>query len=229
MCLFFQDIIKKYHKRSIFNKIRPALLLNKSVLKKLTGIFLFAILLVTQVKGQLKPYGGPQLTGFKALLSTINGTFTYPENFTEVKPPNNEKLPFQYGLKMDDADLEIWFQVNSVRAEWQRFEANKQGADPDSSYTKVAADEALTMSGRNDYITRSIPPYILDRYNADEGRSYLLTLADLPATKHYQYALLIVLHKNHYGNMVVACLTNEKGPAFYRNVNQLKHCFRFNN
>jgi hypothetical protein len=113
--------------------------------------------------------------------------------------------------------------------DWQRYEANKQLPNPDSLYTKTANDEAMLMSGSNEYITRKVPPYILDRYNADAGRSYLLNLVSLPATKNYQYALLIVLHKNHYGNIVVACLTNEKGPSFFRNINKLKYSFRFNN
>jgi hypothetical protein len=198
-------------------------------LKKLLGTFLCSILLVTLVMGQGKPIPSQQLNGFKDLLSNINGTFTLPDNFTEVKPPNNEKLPFQYGVKLPDVDFEIWFQVNSVRADWQRYDANKQLLNPDSSYNKTATDEAMIMSGSKDYISRPMPPYILNRYNADEGRSYLITLADMPATKHYQYALIIVLHKNHYGNILVACLTNEKGPTFFKNINQLRNCFKFNN
>lgn len=187
------------------------------------------MLFATCVMGQSKPFTSRQLSGFKDLLSTINGTFTFPENFTEVKPPNNNKLPFQYGLKLPDVDFEIWFQVNSVKADWQRYDAGKQQTNPDSLYNKTAADEALIMSGSKDYISRPMPPYILDRYNADEGRSYLLTLIDLPATRHYQYALLIVLHKNHYGNILVACLTNDKGPGFFKKINQLRYCFNFNN
>ena len=184
---------------------------------------------IPYVKAQNKPFSSPQLNSFKDLLSTIDGTFTFPENFAEVKPLNNEKLPFQYGIKLADADFEIWFQASSIKADWQRFETSKQGTNPDSLYNKIAADEAFAMSGSKDYISRILPPYILDRYNADEGRSYLLSLTDMPATKHYLYALLIVLHKNHAGNIVIACLTNEKGPAFFKNINQLRYCFKFNN
>jgi len=198
-------------------------------MKKLLGILVCLILGITHVIGQSKSFTSPALNGFKELLNGINATFNVPENFVEIKPANSEKLTFQYGLKIPDADFEIWFQVNSVKGDWQRYEANKQLANPDSSYNKIATDEALVMSGSKDFMSRPMPAYILDRYNADEGRSYLITLAaDMPATKHYQYALIIVLHKNHYGNIVVACLTNEKGPTFFKNINQLRYCFKFN-
>lgn len=178
---------------------------------------------------QSKPVPGQQLTGFKNLLSGINGTFTLPENFTEVKIANSDKLPFQYGLKLPNADCEVWFQVNSVKADWQKFEkAGNQGANPDSSYLNTATEEAKTLCGTNDILSRPMPTRILESYNADEGRSYFITLADLPETRHYQYALLIVLHKNHYGNIVAAFLTNDKGPAFFKNINKLRYCFRFN-
>ena len=198
-------------------------------MKKLSGVFLYLMVMACCVMGQSKPFSSQSLTGFKDLLSGINGSFTFPENFTEVRPPNNEKLPFQYGLKFPDSDCEIWFQVNSIKGEWSRFEkGGKQGTNPDSTYIKTASDEALAMGGTTDFLSRPMPQRILDSYNADEGRSYLVTLADQPETKHYQYALLIVLHKNHYGNIVVACFTNEKGPTFFKNINKLRYCFKFN-
>ena len=197
-------------------------------MKKLFGI-VYCVMMASLVMGQSKLFSSQSLSGFKDLLSGINGSFTFPENFTEVRPPNNEKLPFQYGLKYPDSDCEIWFQVNSIKAEWSRFEkGGKQGANPDSTYIKTASDEALAMGGTMDFLSRPMPQRILESYNADEGRSYLVTLADQPETKHYQYALLIVLHKNHYGNIVVACLTNEKGPSFFKNINKLRYCFKFN-
>jgi hypothetical protein len=192
-------------------------------------LLFFTMVFIPCAMAQSKPFSSPLLNGFKDLLAGINGNFTFPDGFNEVKPPNDEKLPFQYGLKIPDADFEIWFQVNAVRADWQRFEkSGKQGQNPDSSYVKTAVDQAVTMAGANDYITRNMPAYVLNSYNADEGRSYLINLIDLPVTRHFQYALLIVLHKNHYGNIVVVCLTNDKGPSFFRNINKLRYCFKFN-
>lgn len=196
-------------------------------------MFFCIVLMASQSKAQSKPTPSPQLMGFKELLSRIDATFTFPEGVKEIMPPNNEKLPFQYGLKMPDADCEIWLQVNSVKADWQRYEkenseAGKQLINPDSLYAKMAAEQAAILAGDNNFIIRNMPPYTLDVYHADEGRSYLLTLVDLAATKHYQYALLIVLNKNHYGNIIAACFTNDKGPAFFKNLNKLKSCLKFN-
>jgi hypothetical protein len=197
--------------------------------KKLSIILLCLVITTTLAIGQVKPVASQQLEGFKELLSGINGSFTLPDNFTEVKPPNSDKLPFQYGLKFPDDETVVWFQVNSVKAEWLRYEKNgKQGLNPDSAYIKTASDEANSMASTKYILSRSMPQRILDAYNADEGRSYLVSLADMPETKGFQYALLIVLHKNHYGNIVVACLTNERGPAFFRNINKLRYCFKFN-
>ena len=191
-------------------------------------LYLCFAVLPQLVLAQNKPTSA-QLNGFKALLSDINGTFALPEGFKEVMPPSNNKLPFQFGLKMLDADFEIWFEVNSVKADWQRYETNKQTTNPDSLYRKIAAEQATIMSGSPDYITRELPPSMLERYNADEGRSYFFALTDLPATNHYQYALIIVLQKNHYGNILAVCFGNERGPSFYKNATKLKGCFRFIN
>lgn len=187
------------------------------------------VLFAPCVAAQSKPAQTAQISDFKDLLAGINGSFTFPDNFVEVKSLSTDKVAFQYGIKQQDAEFEIWFQVNSLKADWQKYETTRQGINPDSLYTKVAADDALALSGSKDYLSRPMPPSVLERYNADAGRSYLLTLADLPATKHYQYALLIVLQKSRYGNIMVACLTNDKGPAFFRNINQLRYCFKFNN
>jgi WD40 repeat protein len=194
-------------------------------------MFFCLVVIIPCAMGQSKPVPSQQLTGFINLLSNINATFLYPEDFKELKLLNNEKLPFQYGLKLPDADFEIWFQVNSVKADWQRYEndAVKQLTNPDSLYIKTATDEAKILGGTSDYLIRILSQSMLDRYNADEGRSYLITLMDLPTTKHYQYALLIVLHKNGYGNIIAVCLGNDKGPAFFKNISKLKDCFKFNN
>ncbi|EHQ28207.1 hypothetical protein Mucpa_4116 [Mucilaginibacter paludis DSM 18603] len=195
-------------------------------------MLLYVVLMASQVVAQSKPTSSPQLSGFRELLSNIKATFTLPEGFKETTPPNNEKLPFQYGVENPDADCEIWFQVNSVKAEWQRHERDKADAvrqliNPDSLYIKTVEDEAAIMSSENNYIARNIPTYILDQYNADEGRSYLLALTDLPATKHYQYALLIALNKKRTGNIIMACLTNERGPYFFKTISKLKRCLKF--
>ena len=187
------------------------------------------MLMASNLMGQSKFVTSPQLAGFKELITGINGSITIPESFTETRAPNNDKLPFQYGLKFPDADCEVWFQVNSVKSEWQKFEkVGKLGLNPDSSYLKLAAEEAKVMSGSEQFLSRPMPSRILESYNADEGRSYFITLADLPETKNYQYALIIVLHKNRQGSVVAVCLTNDKGPTFFRNINKLRYCFRFN-
>ena len=109
------------------------------------------------------------------------------------------------------------FQVKSLKENWANYnkEQNSQ-TNPDSLYNRIGEATAITLSGDKDYYIKVIPSDILARYNADLGKSYLLTLLDVAATKHYKYALLITLQKNHTGSIMVVCFTNEKGPEFFR-------------
>jgi hypothetical protein len=54
-----------------------------------------------------------------------------------------------------------------------------------------------------------------------------LNLLDFPATKHYKYALLIALQRNHTGTIMAVCFTNDKGPEFFKNVDRASNCLKF--
>ena len=102
-----------------------------------------------------------------------------------------------------------------------------QLANPDSVYTAIGAAQSSAFTGLKKNAVIVIPPDVLSRYNADEGKSYMLTLLDMPVTRHYRYALLITLHKNHTGTITAVCFTNEKGPEFFKNINQADGCIKF--
>lgn len=86
---------------------------------------------------------------------------------------------------------------------------------------------ARTFSGENQFDVRTIPSKVLKRYNADAGKSYLLSLQDFDQTKHYKYALLITLQKNHTGTIMAVCFTNDKGPEFFKNIDKASYCVKF--
>lgn len=193
----------------------------------LFSLFVFA----TMAIAMQSPPPGHELKVFKELLTNINAYFVFPEGFNEVKPIKNEKFPCQYALQLPDNDFEIRFQVNQLKSEWRNYEQEKgDRTNPDSLYNKQAIAEAKSLAGTDGkYFARNIPPSVLQQYNADLGKSYFLTLADSPETNHYQYALMVVLQKNHDGNIIVVCFGNERGPAFFKNINKLKDCLKFNN
>jgi hypothetical protein len=146
--------------------------------------------------------------------------------------PNDEDFSFDYALELPGKDFEIWFQVKSEKENWASFihnqnAPNAQLANPDSAYNDWGKAHAITFTGDQTYYAVSIPPDVLARYNADAGKSYLLTLLDLPQTKHYKYALLITLQKNHTGTIMAVCFTNDKGPEFYKNINLASNCLKF--
>ena len=87
-------------------------------------------------------------------------------------------------------------------------------------------DYAMDVPGR-DFYQKTLPPEVLKRYNADAGKSYLLTLLDKPETKRYRYALLIALQKYHTGTALMVCFTNQKGPAFYKYIEQAGESLTF--
>ncbi|WP_066006093.1 hypothetical protein [Mucilaginibacter sp. PPCGB 2223] len=179
--------------------------------------------------GQQTQPTGRDLKVFRELLANINATFVPPDGFDELKPNASDKFSCNYALKLSDADFEVRFQVNSLKSDWKNFEKNKgDKINPDSLYSKVAATEVKALAGDGRVFLRPVPPSYLQQYNADLGRSYFFSLADSPETNHYQYGLMVVLQKNHYGNICVACFSNERGPAFFKNINKLKDCIKFN-
>jgi hypothetical protein len=158
--------------------------------------------------------------------------FVLPPDFKELPATNNENFSFDYAMTMPGQDFEIWIRTHSLKPEWKSYEqvkniTGKSLANPDSAYIETAWAHAAALSDDGKVFTRSLPDYMLDNYNANAGKTYLLNLADLPETKHYKYALLIALQKDHTGYLMAVCLTNEKGPEFFRKINKARDCMRF--
>jgi hypothetical protein len=173
-----------------------------------------------------------QLKEFYHLAADAGVSFTYPKGFREIKAPDDEYFSFDYAMELPGKDFEIWFQVKSQKENWDSYEhtQNSQSArqaNPDSLYTGIGAAQAIAFTGDKQYFVRNMPPDILAKYKADAGKSYLLTLLDLPETKHYKYALLITLQKNHTGTILAVCFTNVKGPEFFKNMDRACQSVKF--
>ncbi|WP_295653384.1 hypothetical protein [uncultured Mucilaginibacter sp.] len=183
------------------------------------------------VSAQNSQNDSQQLKKFKEHLASIDASFVLPEGFTEVKPENSDKTAYEYALTMPNDDFEIRFQVNDLKREWKKFQRGKSGANtinPDSLYSKIAMDQVNSLSDQGPSFNRPFPARIMQFYNVDIGHSYFFSLANNDLTKHYQYALLVVIQKNHYGTISVVCLSNEKGPEFFKKINKLRNCLKFN-
>ncbi|MEB0302593.1 hypothetical protein, partial [Mucilaginibacter sp. 5C4] len=87
--------------------------------------------------------------------------------------------------------------------------------------------QAQAFTGDNNYLMRNIPPKYLAKYNGDAGRTYLLNLPDEQVTKHYKYALLLTLQKDHTGTILAVCFSNEKGPEFFKDIDKASSCIKF--
>jgi len=184
------------------------------------------------VAQQTKVEGSAQFREFSQLLNQASVVFTFPKGFKEIAAVNNEDFSFDYAMQMPGKDFEVWFQVKSQKENWASYERSdsdngKQLANPDSLYKDMGKAHASAFTGDNNYFVRNMPQNVLDRYNADAGKSYLLNLLDLPATKHYKYALLITLQRNHTGTIVMVCFTNEKDPEFFKNIDRATNCLKF--
>jgi len=171
--------------------------------------------------------GSSQFKNFSKLLAQANVTFTFPKGFKEIPAVNNEDFFFDYAMQIPGQDFEIWFQVKSLKQNWLSVERNHEQENPDSSYLKAGKALATSFTGEQDNFIRSIPQHVLVRYRADAGKSYLLNLEDRPETKHYKYALLITLQRNHVGTITAVCFTNEKDPEFFRNIDKASNCLKF--
>lgn len=222
--------------------------INKTILKQikqilLTGILLFCIApvfaqakkhpiqkkLVKQV--QKSPYVTPQLKAFLQSAAAASVNFNFPPGFKEIKAPNNEDYSFDYGMDMPGKEFEIWLQVKSLKENWASYQRtinnNNKLANPDSLYLGLGSAQAAAFTGSRDFTVRNIPERIVARYNADAGKSYLLSLPDMAITKHYKYALLVVLQKDHTGTILAICFANEKGPEFFKDMDRASNCVKF--
>jgi hypothetical protein len=173
-----------------------------------------------------------QLNAFRQLAAGANVSFIFPKGFRETKAPNNEDLSFDYAIELPGREFEIWFQVRSQKANWASYQQTlnntaRQQANPDSLYIGMGAAQAAAFTGETVNPARDIPPNVVARYGANNGKSYLLNLQDMPITKHYKYALLITLQKNHTGSLMAVCLSNEKGPEFFKNIDKASNSIRF--
>ena len=173
-----------------------------------------------------------QLKDFFRLAAQASVTFVYPPGFREIAAPNDSDFSFDYALELPGKGFEVWFQVKSEKEDWFNFirtqnSRNAQMENPDSVYIDMGRAMASSFTGDQSWFVKNIPPDVLAHYNADAGKSYLLTLLDLPQTKRYKYALLITLQKNHTGTIIAVCFTNQKSPEFYQNLNRASHCLKF--
>ncbi len=175
----------------------------------------------------------PDHKKFYQLLKEANLKFSYPAGFREIPPVDNEDFSYDFAMQLPDKDFEVWLQVKSQRQNWASYEnamrdnSHKELANPDSMYVDMSKADATTLSADNNILVRNMPPEVLSKYNADAGKSYLINLPDLDVTKHYKYALLVALQKNHTGTLIAVYFTNEKDADFYRAVYRAAHCLRF--
>jgi hypothetical protein len=173
-----------------------------------------------------------QLNDFHHLLADAGLNFTFPAGFIAIPAINNEDFSFDYALSLPGKDFEVWYQVKSQKQNWISYEHTKNDkktalANPDSLYLDMGRANAIALTGDNNFMIRNLPPQVLARYNADAGKSCLLNLLDMPVTKHYKYALLITLQKNHTGTLMAIYFTNNKDPDFYQYVSRAGRCLRF--
>lgn len=192
----------------------------------LWGILL--LFLAVPVAAQVSRSRVGQYKIFNSALAQVDLAFTFPEGFKEIKPPNTGNFPFEYALALPGSDFEIWLRVNTQK-ENEKLLADKNihVANPDSLFISIAQDQIAAFTAEKNYVRRNLPQYILERYNADAGSVYLLSIADSPITKHYKYGFLTILQKNKSGTVLAVCFTNEKGPGFFKNMNKAGNCLKF--
>jgi len=177
----------------------------------------------------------PQLKDFYGFAAEANVLFNFPAGFKELEATDDEDFSFDYAMGLPGKDFEIWLQVKSQKKNWDSYQYNynmpgQKLEHPDSAYKAMGLSHVSEFSSGDDQPdVRCLLPKVLKRYNADEGKSYLISLQDSETTKHFKYALLIALQKNHTGTIIMVCFTNDKGPEFFKNVDKASHSVRFKN
>ena len=175
-----------------------------------------------------------QLKDFKQLAADANIYFKFPSGygFKEIPVLNDEDYSFDYCMEIPGKEFEIWFQVKSLKDDYIAYERLRNDRSnrlesPDSSYIRIARAQASSLSDDPHFFMRNISSDVLVRFSANAGKSYLLNLTDQLETKHYKYALLLALEKDHVGSILAICFTNDKNPEFFKNVNRISYYIKF--
>ena len=173
-----------------------------------------------------------ELKSFDKKLNKAKMAFIFPAGFKEVKSTDTDNYNFDYGIITPESDFEVWFKVQSQKDSWNSYLKAKNDnhvVHPDSVYNEMGLAQAKAFKGDKDPIERRIPADLLTRYyNADLGKTYLVNLPDAAATKHYKFAMVVVMQKTKTGVALAVCFANELGPGFFKNLNKASSCLKFN-
>ncbi|PJJ84000.1 hypothetical protein CLV57_0998 [Mucilaginibacter auburnensis] len=203
--------------------------MNKTLFKTISFIILMALTCTAAcvfAQGTSLDNGN-QYKAFQKTLNKVGISFIFPEGFKEIKAVNTRNLKFNYAMELPGKDFEIWFRVNSVKDNKQLLNENRLRVNPDSAYAYIIKQQAGVFTNDNEWLTRQIPETLLNRYNANVGKTYLVNLSDSPVTKHYKYALLITMAKFNAGSILAVCLSNDRGPEFFKNMFEASDCMKF--
>jgi hypothetical protein len=168
------------------------------------------------------------LKRFDKKLTKANMSFIFPLGFKEVKSTDSDN--FDYGIITPEGDCEIWFKVQSQKDSWNSYLKAKNDnrvVHSDSVYSEIGLSQAKAFKSDKAPLERIIPTSLLTRYNADLGKTYLVNLPDAAATKHFKYAMVVVMQKNKTGVALAVCFANELGPGFFKNLNKASSCLKF--
>lgn len=141
-----------------------------------------------------------------------------PAKFWVIHPVQNPAMPYDFGLRSTREEFEVWFRVDRTE--------NVPGGD--SIAVAAAQKQVPEISADPKYIAKTIPPEIMQEFfNADLGHSFAVTLKRGHRTRNYRYGLLLVVQKSQSASLTMLFLSNENGPAFYRNVNGIFYTVKF--
>jgi len=190
-----------------------------------SGLMFFIRPAIAQVRNSTIQH---QVRDFGKDLADAGLSFTLPTGFKEIKGNFNDDLACDYAIEIADGGFEIWFQARPIKDNRPFVRLRDKQVATDSLYLEMGRAQASALVGDKNYLIRNIPHYSLARYNADAGKTFLLNLPDSPTTKHYKYAMVVVLQRNHVGTLTATCLANELGPVFFKDVNMASSCIKFN-
>lgn len=205
------------------------LLMNTYLLK--TCRFIIAILLaclsMPAIAQGNRVDNSQQYKAFEKVLSKSGLVFTFPDGFKEIKAVNNRQVQFDYAMELPGKDFEIWVRVNSLKENKELLSDNNLRMPADSAYSVIIKQHAEVFASDDEWLFRPVPDFLLNRYGANVGKTYLINLKDSPVTKRYKYALMIVLAKFRTATVFAICLSNNKGPEFFKNMFEASNCLKF--
>ncbi|HLP10394.1 MAG TPA: hypothetical protein VK177_00580 [Flavobacteriales bacterium] len=156
-------------------------------------------------------------------------TFEEPKGYKEVKPVDNAQMDWEKSYKHPRKKFEVRYAVRPMDEELKTYEASKNNStasmvDPNTCAPSLMQVTLLNISGRMPDPNVFGSEAVKTEFNADWGASGAVPVGTW--AQGYKYCLMVLLHKNDYGQGYVFYLGDDL-ETIHKEMKSIFHNLKF--